>query len=337
MQTTFRNFTLGLVLTAVAAFGQAKKPAFEVATIRPSAPLDVQKMAAVMQSGGKLPIGATITAKRAEYLYLDLRSLMMYAYGVKPYQITGPDWLATNKFDIVATLPEGSTKEDAAKMLQTLLEDRFKLTVHRTSAEHPVTGLVVGKGGPKLKTSAGTPVAIDESAPLGPGEQKMDSPDGPMRMKMDMTNGRAVIDMGVKGQMSYKMNPATQSLHMDFSMVTMDGFADMVTQIMTSMAQGQPVRQIVNMTDIKGNYDASLEIGLQEIIAMIKSSGMDIPGLPSGGGGANGGTVSAASDPGAGGTSLTDAASSMGLKLEARKAMVDQLIIDHVEKMPTDN
>jgi uncharacterized protein (TIGR03435 family) len=50
---------------------------------------------------------------------------------VKPYQITGPDWMSTTRFDIVAKMPEGSKKGDAPKMLQTLLEERFKLTTHR--------------------------------------------------------------------------------------------------------------------------------------------------------------------------------------------------------------
>ncbi len=106
-----------------------------------------------------------------------------YAYGVKPYQITGPDWMATTRFDIVAKMPQGSTKDDAPKMLQSLLEDRFNLMAHRASAEHPVLALVMGKGGPKLKASPNKPVAIDESAPLKPGEMKMDGPEGPVRAK----------------------------------------------------------------------------------------------------------------------------------------------------------
>jgi uncharacterized protein (TIGR03435 family) len=44
-----------------------------------------------------------------------------------------------------------------------------------------------------------------------------------------------------------------------------------------------------------------------------------------------------ASDPSGGGSSLTDAVQSMGLKLESRKAMVDQFIVDHIEKTPTEN
>ena len=322
------------VLATTAAFAQTK-PTFEVATIKPAPPMDMAKVAAALQAGGKMPIGANVEFLRAEYLYLDLRSLMSLAYGVKPYQITGPDWMATEHFDIVAKMPEGSKKEDAPKMLETLLEERFKLTTHRASAEHPVLALVVGKGGPKLKASTGTPVAIDESAPLKPGELKMDGSDGPVRVKVDMTTGSSVIDMGLRGKMSYSLKPATQSMHIDFSMTTMAGFADMITQLFAQLG-GTGGRQVVDMTGIKGNYDASIDLSLMEIIAMARAAGADIPvGAPGGAGGR--GDVPVASDPSGGGTSLTDAVQSMGLKLESRKAMVDQLIVDHIEKTPTEN
>jgi uncharacterized protein (TIGR03435 family) len=247
--------------------------------------------------------------------------------------------MTTTHFDIVAKMPEGSKKEDAPKMLQTLLEERFMLTTHRASAEHPVLALVVGKGGPKLKASADKPVAIDESAPLKPGELKMDGSDGPVRIKIDMTTGGSVIDMGLKGKMSYRLDVATRTLHVDFSMTTMTGFADMITQLFTQLG-GTGGKQVVDMTGIQGNYDATVDLGLAEIIAMARAAGVDIPGAPAGtAGGAGGpGNVAVASDPGGGGgTSLADAVQSMGLKLESRKAMVDQLIVDHVEKTPTEN
>ncbi|HTA46028.1 MAG TPA: TIGR03435 family protein [Bryobacteraceae bacterium] len=335
MKTPFGRVTIALALTAISVFGQSK-PAFEVATVKPAQPMDQAKIISALQSGGKMPMGATIDSRRAEYLYLDLKTLMTYAYGVKPYQIAGPDWMSSTRFDIVAKMPEGSTKEDAPRMLQSLLEERFRLTTHRVSAEHPVLALVVGKGGPRLKASAGKPVAIDESAPLKVGEMKMDGPDGPVRAKVDLATGSSVVDMGLKGKMSYRLNPATQSTHLEFSMTTMAGFADMMTQLMTQLGGGAGARQIVDMTGIQGNYDSSLEISLAEIIAIAKSAGMDIPmGAPGGAGAA--GNVPIASDPGGGGTSVTDAVQSMGLKLESRKAMVDQLVVDHVEKTPTEN
>jgi uncharacterized protein (TIGR03435 family) len=339
MRQISRTLGIGLALTAAAAFAQTK-PSFEVATIKPSAPMDPAKMVAALQSGGKMPVGATIDAHRAEYLYLDLKSLLTYAYGVKPFQISGPDFMATTRYDIVAKMPDGATKEDAPKMLQSLLEERFKLVTHRTTAEHPVLALVAGKNGPKLKASASQPVAIDESAPLKPGEMKMDGPEGPVRAKVDMATGSSVIDMGLKGKMSYKVVPATQSMQIDFTMTTMSGFADMMTQLMTQLGgPGAQSRQIVDMTGIKGNYDASLQISLAEIIALARAGGVDIPvgaGGPGRAGGDPNGPV-VASDPGGGGTSVTDAVQSMGLKLESRKAMVDQFIVDHIEKTPTEN
>src|SRR6185295_10343864 len=309
MQQIFRKVTFCLALTAIAALAQTK-PAFEVATIKPAPLMDMAKAAAALQAGGKMPIGANVEFLRAEYLGLDLRSLMSYAYGVKPYQITGPDWMSTTRFDIIAKMPEGSKKEDAPKMLQTLLEERFKLTTHRTSAEHPVLALVAGKGGPKLKASSETPVAIDESAPLKPGELKMDSSDGPVRVKVDMTTGSSVIDMGLKGKMSYRLNPATQTFHIDFSMTTMAGFADMITQLFAQLG-GTGGRQVVDMTGIKGNYDASIDLSIAELIAVARAAGADIPaGTP--GGAAGRGNVPVASDPGGGGTSLAHAVQAMG-------------------------
>ena len=123
-------------------------------------------------------------------------------------------------------------------------------------------------------------------------------------------------------------------------MTTMSGFADMITQLFAQLG-GTGGRQVVDMTGIQGNYDASVELSLMELIAMARAAGADIPaGVPGGGPGAGGGRGNApavASDPSGGGSSMADAVQSMGLKLESRKAMVDQLIVDHLEKMPTEN
>lgn len=336
MQRILRKVTICLALSAIATLSQTK-PAFEVATIKPSPPLDPAKIAAALQAGGKLPVGATIDSNGAEYLYLDLKSLMTYAYGVKPYQISGPDWMSTTRYDIVAKMPEGSKKDDASQMLRTLLEERFKLTTHRGSAELPVLAIVAGRGGPKLKASSEKPVAIDESVPLKPGETKMDGSEGPVRVKVDLTTGSSVIDMGLQGKMSYSANQATRTFHIEFSMVTMSGFADMITQLFAQVG-GTGGRQVVDMTGIKGNYDASIDLSLVELLAIARNAGLDIPtGTPTGGAGAQANGPATAADPGGSGSSLNDALGSMGLKLESRKAPIDQLIVDHIEKTPTEN
>ena len=322
--------------SAIAAFAQTK-PSFEAATIKPAPPLDMSKMAAAMQSGGKMPIGVTIGATQAEYLYLDLKTLICYAYGVKPFQVTGPDWLGATRFDIIAKYPEGAKKEDAPKMLQSLLADRFKLTFHRTSEEHPVLALVAGKGGIKLKESTETPKAIDESVPAPPGTMTTQGPDGPIRMTVKPGAG-AVVDMGEKGRMTYSVVPAKQAIHIDLSMVTISGLADMMTQMMQQFSGGTGGgRQIVDMTGIKGNYEASLDISLADMMAMARSAGMDIPGAPAGAPAAGPTGTAVASDPNSGAQTVTDAIQSMGLKLESRKAPIDQLVVDHIEKAPSEN
>ena len=332
-----RNIIFGLTIAELlcvtgGAFAQtAPKPAFEVASVKPAAPLDLMKVATAMRSGGEMPkIGAHVDGARAEYTYMALRELIVLAYKVKPFQITGPDWLATQRFDIEAKMPAGSKKEDAPEMLQSLLEERFKLTLHRETKEHPVLALVVGKGGPKMKESD-APKPLDEDAPLKPGEMKMDTAEGPVRMVADQKNNSATLDMGTKGKFSYKVDPANMTIHMDASQVSMSGFADMLSQF-SQMSGGASAPTVVDMTKLKGNYQLGLDFSMADLIAMARAQGMNIPA----GVGANAPAANTASDPG-GGASLTQAVAALGLKLEQRKAPVEQLVIDHIEKTPTEN
>lgn len=320
-----------MVLASVAALAQTA-PAFEVATIKPSAPLDRMKMAAAIQSGQMPKLGPHVDKARAEYTFMAIKDLIALAYNVKPYQITGPDWIASQRFDIVAKLPAGASKDDAPKMLQALLEERFKLAVHRDNQEHPVLALVVGKRGPKMKESLAAPEPIDENAPLKPGEMKTDTAEGPVRVTVGKA-GSATVNMGVKGVMTYKMDPATQSLHMEGSNVSMAGFADMLSKF--SQMTGGGGRQVVDMTGLKGNYEVALDFSLADLMNMARAAGMDVPAAA---GGAAPGTspAAAASDPG-GSSSLFAAVQALGLKLEQRKAVVEQFVIDHVEKSPSEN
>src|SRR6478672_12704161 len=104
----------------------------------------------------------------------------------------------------------------------------------------------------------------------------MDGSTGPVRVKVDMTTGSSVIDMGLQGKMAFRLDPAKGIMHLDFSGTTMTGFADMVTQLFAQLG-GTGGRQVVDMTGIEGNYDASLDLSLAEIIAMARAVGMDIP------------------------------------------------------------
>jgi len=153
-----------LALASAVAPAQTK-PTFEVASIKPAPPLDMAKLRAEIQNGETPRLGARVDGARAEYIYLSIQDLIGLAYQVKSYQITGPDWMANQRFDIFAKLPDGSSKDDVPKMLQALLEDRFKLALHRESKEHPVLALVVGKGGPKMKESPEAPNRLTRRPP----------------------------------------------------------------------------------------------------------------------------------------------------------------------------
>jgi uncharacterized protein (TIGR03435 family) len=114
-------------------------PTFEVATIKPSQP-DEQR--SVVVQGTRL-----VTADTS------LVDLMMFAYSVHSLQITdGPEWLRTEKFDVVVqpSVPSRPSSAQMRSIIQKLLADRFKLVFHHAQRELPVYRIVTAKGGPKL-------------------------------------------------------------------------------------------------------------------------------------------------------------------------------------------
>jgi uncharacterized protein (TIGR03435 family) len=339
MRNRFGIALMGLVLlTRGMTFGQAADgpkaavaapaaatPTFDVASVRPSEQLDQAKIMAAMQAGKMPRFGAHVDGLRAEYTQMPLKELVANAYDVKVYQVSGPDFLNAQRFDIVAKMPEGSTKADAPKMLRALLEERFKLEAQKKTEEHPVYALVVGKGGPKLKESAEKPVAIDPEAPLKPGEMKIDGPQGLMIVKQN-GDGSSTANMGEQGRYVQRFDVQARSLHLEGSAISMQGLVEMLTQLMMiGGGNSSTGRQVLNMTELKGYYDVTLDISLAEL--------MRGSGAPGGAAGAAGGE---ASDPG-GGMGVFESVQKMGLKLEPRKAPVEQVVVSHMEKSPTEN
>ncbi len=60
---------------------------------------------------------------------------------MKTYQVSGPTWMDTERFDIVAKVPRDASKDDVKLMLQNLLTERFKLTLHREKKDLPMYAL----------------------------------------------------------------------------------------------------------------------------------------------------------------------------------------------------
>jgi uncharacterized protein (TIGR03435 family) len=90
----------------------------------------------------------------------------MHAYDVRPFQVTGPDWTNSERFDIEARFPEGASRKDEPKMLRALLRDRFKLTLHIEKRELESYVLIVGKHPERLK-----PSLLDPAPPRATSER----------------------------------------------------------------------------------------------------------------------------------------------------------------------
>jgi len=105
---------------------------------------------------------------RIGYRAVTLQQLLMVAYGIEDYQIRGPGWLGTEIYDVSATLPPDTSKEQFALMLQGLVTNRFRLASHLERKELSVFDLVVAKNGPKLKESPAI-VISDQQAPVNSG------------------------------------------------------------------------------------------------------------------------------------------------------------------------
>src|SRR5215471_3497922 len=138
------------ILMAVHAFlfahshAQHAKPEFEVASVRPTPPSQEHGMS----------LSLKLDASQVRVIALPLRDIIATAYRMKPYQISGPEWIATTTFDISAKMPDGATVRQVPDMLQSLLVERFGLMFHREQKELPVYALVIGKGPLNLRPHA---------------------------------------------------------------------------------------------------------------------------------------------------------------------------------------
>lgn len=131
------------LLAAVLVYGQE----FEVASIKPSS----------QSAQGQTGAGLHIDGAMASYSALSLKLYLGMAYSLKNYQISAPDWMTSERWDIRAKLPDGSDPKQIPEMLRALLRDRFQMKMHRETKELPVYGLMIGKGELKLRESPADP------------------------------------------------------------------------------------------------------------------------------------------------------------------------------------
>jgi uncharacterized protein (TIGR03435 family) len=316
---------IGMGMIAASVFAQQNAPAlsFEVASIKPAPPLSLDKI-----RSGQFHAGITVTGTRADFGFMSLSDLLPYAYRVKPYQISGPDWMHDDRWDIVAKVPDGEIPDHAHEMLLSLLIERFKLVAHRENREHPVYELVVGKNGVKFSPSTPEDDAPAEPAPGGTSIPGLGGAGGG-NISINRDGRGAVISGGAAG--TTRMTPGPNGgMQLEMTKITMSALADMLTPFLD--------RPVVDRTGLKGTYHVALELPMDALMSMAQTMARtaNLPIGPAAFGGARGaGGEPMAPDPT--GTSMINAVQQLGLKLDAGKAPVETIVVDHLERTPIEN
>jgi uncharacterized protein (TIGR03435 family) len=135
---------------------------FAVASVKPSQ----LPPAGAGRQGGFRPLN---DPGRLRFPAVTLKTLLMFAYDVKEFQIVGPSWIGDERFAVEATMPADTTQDQTRSMLRNLLADRFKTEIHHEMRSLPVHSLVIAKNGikiphtlpPPAKQLSGSPFATD--------------------------------------------------------------------------------------------------------------------------------------------------------------------------------
>jgi len=288
---------------AIAVFAQtASSPHFEVATIKPVGP-DVRMG---YHEDGRV----TITDR------LPLTNYIASAYGIRLDQIQGPDWLATAFFAVTATLPEGPppTLEERRQMMLNLLVERFGLVTHRTTKEVAGYELVVAPGGPSPKLTASTgapPPPPGAPAVAGPPERPGVDPDGFPVLHASQIWASTVAD----GKERFT-----------FHRRAMPSFAADLRMTLGRLSPEGVVIPIEDKTGLSGPFDFHLEIPAGSrrlppaLLAQMGQMNTNDDAPPVGPK-----EVSAALER------------QLGLKLNPVKVPLDYIVVDKMNKVPTEN
>jgi uncharacterized protein (TIGR03435 family) len=228
-----------------------------------------------------------------------MRDLIAMGYRVKLYQLSGPEWIETERYDINAKVAEGVSLEKLPEMVQALLEDRFKLRIHKDKKEMPVYALLVGKPPLKLKDSV-----IDPNTPP-PTSVTVTGTGSAAGVSVNMGNGSTYTFMGGKFE--------AKKVNAEAMVAVLERFTD---------------RPMMDLTDLKGTYDFEFTVTPEDtqtlMIRAAVNAGVKLPPQ----------ALQLADN---GGNPLTGAAEQLGLKLDSRKMAVDIVVVDQIQKAPTDN
>jgi len=289
MKLRYALVAAALTLAPVAGHAQETFE-FEVASVKPFS---------IGQIDGAVTLGAKIDGAQVRLLGLAMRDLLATAYKVKLYQLNGPEWIQTERYDIQAKLPAGVSPEKLPEMTQALLAERFGLKVHREKKEMPVYVLLVGKPPLRLRE-----VAVDPNAPP------------PRAVEVSGTGSAAGISVNLGNGSSYTFAGGK----LTGTKITAPNIAAVLERFTD--------RPVLDLTELKGTYDFEFQVSPEEtqtlMIRAAVAAGVQLP-------------PQALRLLDGGGNPIENGAEQLGLKIEGRRMPVDIIVIDQIQKTPTDN
>lgn len=267
-------------------------PSFEVASVRVNRTNEIGSFIR-RQPGGRF--NAT---------NMPLRTLIQFAYQVRPFQVEGaPDWTASTRYDIAARAegdlpltPPGTVAQEML-MLRSLLADRFKLAVRSETRDMPIYELRLarddGRLGPNLSVTSTDCQALMKAA-AARGGQPAPPPPGP----------------GDRVQCGMRIGPGRLSA----GSMPMSEFANVLATLLQ--------RTVVDRTGLTGFYDAEMTFFMEQ--------------LPGPGGAPLAPPTGVPAPDSSAPSIFTALQEQLGLKLESARGPVPVLIIERVEQAVED-
>lgn len=222
------------LLTLLVMPALAQQPKFEMADVHVSATArgSVQSFGGVLRDGRFFDRDVTMLGAIEE------------AYGVGEDALAGgPGWMASDLFDLIGKVPDGTTQANAKLMLQSLLADRFKLVVRNET--RPVPRYVLSGGASKLKPASG-------SGEPGCKPQEEAPPPG---------GGRGPVDPASIPNIKVTCRSVTS--------------ADIATNL-RQMAGGYLDHDVIDSTNLEGTYDFDIEWTGRGLLAAKGADGISI-------------------------------------------------------------
>lgn len=262
---------------------------------------------------------------RVDLVNMPVRTLLLLAFRAKAYELVGPGWLAETRVSIQATMPPGATRQQVPEMLQRLLAERFGLVVHREPRPMDVYELVVGPGGHTMreveaideldKTFPASKFADQLGTAADSSDTVRDTPDGPVRtVREDYMATTTLTARTMYKVTEMNLDSLSRRSHrLDATRMTMAELVALLT--------GNIDQPVLDRTGLRGTYGFSVELPLD---ARLRESLARSP-------------LGAAAALELSNSSAAKAVESLGLRLERRRAPIDVVVVDSIDRAPTEN